>query len=136
MATITTIEGVDPAKATKLRAAGIRTVEALLDTAADKKGRRALAGATGLDEGSILSWVNVADLMRISGVSRQYSELLEAAGVDTVKELRRRNAENLAAAMLAANTHGRNRLVKRPPSARVVAGWIGQAKDLPPVVTH
>lgn len=136
MATITTIEGIGPAKATTLRAAGVRTVEALLDTAADKKGRRALAEATGLDEGSILSWVNFADLMRISGVSRQYSELLEAAGVDTVKELRRRNADNLAASMLEANNRGRNRLVKRPPSAKVVAGWVAQAKDLPPVVTH
>ena len=136
MATVSTIEGIGPRFATKLNAAGIRTVEKLLEAGATKSGRRALAAETGLDEGRILEWVNRADLMRVRGVSRQYSDLLEAAGVDTVKELRRRNATNLTAAMEAANTRRRNELVKRTPSAVVDQKWIDAAAALDPVVSH
>lgn len=136
MASVTTIEGIGPKQAEKLRAAGVRTCEKLLEVAGGRKGRKDLAATTGVSEKLVLEWVNRADLMRIKGVSAQYSDLLEAAGVDTVKELRRRNAENLATAMLEANQKGRNRLVQRPPSATVVAKWVEQAKALEPAVTH
>ena len=44
----------------------------------------------------ILEWVNHADLWRINGVGSEYSDLLEAAGVDSPAELAQRNAANLA----------------------------------------
>jgi predicted flap endonuclease-1-like 5' DNA nuclease len=95
------IEGIGPAFGANLQAAGIKTTEALLDKSKDPKGRKALAAETGIDESRILKWANMADLMRIKGVGEEYSELLEAAGVDTVKELKMRNAANLHAAMKA-----------------------------------
>ncbi len=136
MASVTTIEGIGPRNAGKLQKAGIRTCEKLLEEGATRKGRNALAKETGVDAKQLLEWVNRADLMRVKGVSRQYSDLLEAAGVDTVKELRRRNAENLTRAMEEANAAKRKKLVQRTPSVKVVQKWVDSAKELDPVVKH
>ena len=122
MASIAAIEGIGDKYKAILRDNGLRTCEALLERGATRKGRNELADATKLGDKRILEWVNRADLMRIKGVSTQYSDLLEAAGVDTVKELKGRNAENLAAAMEAANNRKKNKLVQRTPSAKVVQG--------------
>lgn len=134
MAKIEEIEGIGDVIGAKLRAAGVKTVEGLLEAGANAKGRKELEAATGIDASRILGWVNKADLCRISGVSTQYSDLLEAAGVDTVKELRNRNAENLTAKMEEVNAA--KNLVNRTPSAKVVADWIEQAKSLEPKVSH
>ncbi len=128
------IEGIGPSNGKKLRAAGINSVGQLLKLCCDKKGRAATAKSTGISEGKLLKWTNHADLFRISGVASQYAELLEAAGVDTVKELRNRNAENLAAKMQEVNA--KKKLVRRPPSEKVVSDWVAQAKKLKPTVTH
>ncbi len=131
---IDTIEGIGPANRDKLRAAGIKTTDALLKLCCDKKGRKAAAEKSGCSEGQLLKWVNMADLMRIKGVGEEYSELLEAAGVDTVKELRNRNAENLTQAM--ADTNAKKKLVRSVPSLKQVTNWVAQAKTLPPTITH
>ncbi len=131
---IDTIEGIGPANRDKLRAAGIKTTDALLKLCCDKKGRKAAAEKSGCSEGQLLKWVNMADLMRIKGVGEEYSELLEAAGVDTVKELRNRNAENLTQAM--ADTNAKKKLVRSIPSLKQVTNWVAQAKTLPPTITH
>jgi len=128
------IEGVGPKMGAALRGAGIRTVDKLLVAGGDKKSRQALSKATGISEARILKCVNMADLFRISGVASQYAELLECAGVDTVKELKHRNAENLAAKM--AEVNAAKRLVRRPPSSAVVSRWVTQAKGLPAMVSH
>ena len=98
MASITAV-GLPTREATKLRKNGVRTTDALLKVAATKTGRRKLAGKTKLAERDVLGWVNRADLMRVKGIGPEYADLLEVAGVDTVKELRTRNAENLLDAM-------------------------------------
>lgn len=128
------IEGIGPAHAEKLREAGIETTEALLEAGADAAGRRKLAAETGLPGANILNWVNRADLMRVKGVGEEFSDLLEAAGVDTVKELRRRNPENLQQAMQAVNEE--KNLVRRTPTLAEVEKWVAHAKELPPVVTY
>lgn len=128
------IEGVGPKTGEAFRRTGIRTVEDLLNKGADKRSRRELAAATGIGESTILRCVNMADLFRINGVASQYAELLESAGVDTVKELKNRNAENLAEKM--AEVNNQKKLVRRPPSAIVVQGWVSQAKELPAKVTY
>ena len=128
------IEGIGPAYKEKLNGAGIETTDNLLETCGDKKGRTALAEKTGLSEGQILKWTNMADLMRISGVGEEYSELLEAAGVDTVKELRNRNAENLAAKMAEVNEE--KKLTRAVPSTSQVEKWVEQAKTLDPKITY
>lgn len=128
------IEGIGPKFGAALRAAGVKTVDDLLEAGASKKSRLELADKTGISEARILKCVNMADLFRINGVASQYAELLECAGVDTVKELKHRNAENLAAKMAEVNVE--KRLVRRPPSATVVNDWIAQAQKLPAKVSH
>ncbi len=128
------IEGIGPVYAEKLGLADVKTVEGLLELGKDKTGRKKIAEASGLDEGKILDWVNMADLFRIKGVSSQNAEILKAAGVDTVKELRNRNAENLHAKIAEVNAE--KKLVRQIPSLSLVQGFIEQAKELTPVVTH
>jgi predicted flap endonuclease-1-like 5' DNA nuclease len=128
------IEGIGPAFAEKLQAAGCQTTDDLLRAGATKAGRASLAAQTGINEGMILEWVNAADLMRINGVGSEFSDLLEAAGVDSPAELAQRNAANLAQTFgeldMARNT------TRRIPSEKEVAGWIDQAKKLDKVVEH
>lgn len=128
------IEGIGPKTGAALRNAGIRTVQGLLEAGCDKKSRKSLADRTGISESRILKCVNMADLFRIKGVASQYAELLECAGVDTVNELKHRNAENLAAKMAAVNEE--KKLVRRPPSVAVVSSWVSQAKQLPAKVLY
>ena len=134
MTNIATIEGIGPVFAEKLTAAGVKTVEGLLEAAKDPKGRKTLAEASGIDEKRILNWANKADLMRIKGVGEEYSDLLEAAGVDTVKELKTRRADNLTAKMTEVNAA--KKLVRQAPSLKAVEGWIAAAKDLPRMLTY
>lgn len=128
------IEGVGETYAGKLKAAGIGTIEALLDKGSTPKGRKELAEASGISDGLILEWVNHVDLFRIKGVASEYSDLLEAAGVDTVPELAQRNAENLFQKMNEVNAA--KNLVRRLPVLSQVADWIEQAKKLPRVITY
>lgn len=128
------IEGIGESYGKALIENGVKTTNDLLKRGATAKGRKDLAAATGLSEKLILKWANHADLMRISGIGPEYSELLEAAGVDTVKELRRRNAENLAAAMDAVQKE--KQLTRVAPSAKVVAKWVEKAKALEPKISH
>jgi predicted flap endonuclease-1-like 5' DNA nuclease len=132
MATIGDVEGIDPKNATRLRKAGVRTTEGLLRVAATASGRRGLAATTGLESSRILAWVNRADLMRIKGVGSEYADLLETAGCDTVKELRRRNPVNLTTAMVEINE--KKRLVRRLPTEAMVRAWVEQAKTMDPAV--
>ena len=128
------IQGIGPVYAEKLIAAGIETVDQLLEKGASAKGRQALEEETGIRHDLVLTWVNHADLFRVKGVGPQFAELLEAAGVDTVKELRNRNAANLAAKMLEVNEA--KHLCKRTPVEKEVQKFIDLAKELEPVVTH
>ena len=131
---IDTIEGIGPVYKAKLKELGIETVANLLELGASRKGREELAANSAISEALVLKWVNMADLMRISGVGEEYSELLEAAGVDTVKELRNRNPENLLKAMLEANQQ--HAMVRRTPHLSEVESWVAQAKLLDPVITY
>ena len=128
------VEGIGPKYAEVLKQAGIDTTAKLLEAGADKKGRKALADKTSISESSILKWVNMCDLFRIKGVAGQFAELLEGAGVDTVKELRNRNAENLAEKVAEVNKA--KHLCKATPGVKTVSQWIDQAKLLAPMVTY
>lgn len=122
---IAEIEGVSSVYSEKLKAAGINTVDGLLDKCAGKAGRASLAKETGIEEKLILKWANHADLFRINGIGPQFSELLEEAGVDTVKELRTRNAENLYAKIKEVNEA--KSLVRRLPSLDQITKMIEEA---------
>jgi predicted flap endonuclease-1-like 5' DNA nuclease len=131
---LTKIEGLGPDDAARLAAAGIRTTEGLLQAAGSAARRRALAKQTGIDGASLLEWVNRADLIRIRGVGKEFSDLLEASGVDSVKELAVRKPANLQAKMAEVNQL--DKLVRRAPSLTEVERWVREAKALPPAVTH
>lgn len=128
------IEGVGDVYAPKLMAAGINTPEDLLEKCAAPAGRKALAEQTGISEKLILKWTNHADLFRIVGVGPQFSELLEAASVDTVKELKHRVAANLVAKLEEVNAA--KNLVNRVPSEKEVQKMIDQAKEMEPKMTY
>lgn len=128
------IEGIGPVYAEKLHAAGINTTDDLLAKGGTRARRKELADATGIDDGKILTWVNHSDLHRIDGIAGQTSELMEAAGVDTVKELATRNAANLAAKMEEVNAA--KNLSGRVPSADQLQKMIDQAKTLDQKVFH
>ena len=128
------IEGIGAAYAGKLAADGIGDTDSLLEKGCTKKGRAAIAEKCGISEKLVLKWVNMADLFRIKGVGSEYAELLECGGVDTVKELATRNAENLAAKLAEVNAD--KSLTRRVPSQSVVEEWVSQAKALPGKVTH
>lgn len=134
MPSIDAIEGIGPKYATKLRKAKVRTTEALLKRGATRSGRKDLATETGCTDAQILEWVNRADLMRVKGIGEEYSDLLEAAGVDTVKELKTRKPANLLAKMVEVNT--KKRLVRRLPTEKMVEGWVAAAAKLEAVVKY
>ena len=134
MAKIEAIEGIGDVYGAKLRALGIQTTDQYLARAATRKGRQELAEALDVSEKLVLNWANRADLFRIKGIGEEYSDLLEAAGVDTVPELAQRNPENLHQKLLEVNAA--KRLVRRPPSLKQVESWVAQAKELPRVLSY
>jgi predicted flap endonuclease-1-like 5' DNA nuclease len=134
MTAIVDIEGIGGVYEGKLKAVGVTTVEKLLETGATPKGRKDLAEKTGISGDLILKWVNHADLYRIKGIGQEYSDLLEAAGVDTVMELAQRKAENLYAKLDEVNSA--KKLVRKLPTQEQVAGWVDAAKGLPRVVSY
>ncbi len=131
---IAEIDPLHPGIATKLRSFGIRTTTKLLEAAKDPKGRKSLAERTGLSPQCLLRVANFADKMRIKGIGEEYAELLEAAGVDTVRELKYRNPANLAKRIAEVNK--RLKLVRALPSEKVVVRWIETAKKLPIKISY
>jgi predicted flap endonuclease-1-like 5' DNA nuclease len=128
------IEGIGQVFETRFREQGIRTVESFLDAAADRPRRQKLAQRMNIPDTLILEWANLADLMRVKGVGEEYSQLLEAAGVDSPLELRNRRADHLHAKLIEINTV--KKYVRRLPSLDQVKIWIDEAKNLAQVVTH
>jgi uncharacterized protein DUF4332 len=128
------LKTIGPGVAALFKSAGIRSTGKLLRAAKDPKGRKALAAKTGLDEKCILRSANMADRMRIKGIGEDYAVLLEAAGVDTVRELKYRNPRNLAKAMADANS--KRKLVQLLPSEKAIERWIEHAKRLDLVISY
>ncbi len=131
---IAELDVIQPGLANRLKSFGIRTTDRLLEAAKDVKGRKALAERTGLSPQCLLRVANFADKMRIKGIGEDYAELLEAAGVDTVRELKFRNPGNLAKRMAEVNK--RLKLVRVLPSEKVVFRWIETAKSLPIKISY
>ncbi len=128
------IEGVGEVFAAKLNDAGVHTSEEYLELCATPGGRNSLAEKTGISQSLILKWANHTDLFRVPGIGPQFAELLEASGVDTVKELRHRNAASLAAKLEEVNAE--KKLTRRVPSEKEVAKMIEAAKELEPKMSY
>lgn len=133
MARIDQVAGVDQRQATKLRKAGVRTGRGLAEHASTRRGRTEVAKATGISSKDLQLWVHHADLLRVRGVGAEYAELLVASGVDTLRDLRRRNPTALLAKIIGLN--GSLRVVDRLPTESMVEGWIEAAGDLEPSIS-
>jgi predicted flap endonuclease-1-like 5' DNA nuclease len=134
MATLETVEGIGPTYAEKLERAGVFNTEELLEQGAKPDGRKAMAEKSGISEKQLLNFINKVDLMRIKGVGEEFSDLLEASGVDSVPELAQRRADNLTKKMEEVNAE--KNLCRATPSESVVEGWIEQAKTMERAVFH
>ncbi len=133
MASISAIRAIGQRDATRLRKGRVRTTEALLEQASSRRGRADIASRTGIATTDLLKWAQQADLMRVKGVGAEYADLLAASGVDTIKALRRRNAQNLMASLTQINS--KRRRVQRLPTVEMIQGWIDAANVIEPGVT-
>ena len=132
MARIDQVAGIGLKEATKLRKAGIRTSKGLIEAASTRRGRGDLAAFLDLDTKDLQQWVNHSDLLRVRGVGAEYAELLVASGVDTLRDLRRRNPTALLAKIIGLN--GEARVVRRLPTEAMVEGWIEASKEIKPTL--
>jgi predicted flap endonuclease-1-like 5' DNA nuclease len=128
------IEGVGDVIGEKFRSAGIKDTNSLLANSRTAEQRKELAKKTGLSEARILKFANMADLYRISGIGSEFSELLEATGVNSVPDLARQNATSLTQKMMTINE--KKKLTRREPSEKDVSKWIEQAGTLPQMLDH
>ena len=131
---ITEIEGIGDIYTVKLRKIGISSTDKLLERSRTPKDRENIAKLAGISPKLILEWANLADLMRIKGIGQEWADLLEEAGVDTVKELKSRKADNLYDKIIEVNDE--KWLVRRLPPLNYVRDWIKQANKLPPALEY
>jgi hypothetical protein len=131
---ISDIEGLSAFAASKLKAQGIRTTDALLEAASTVKGRKALSARTGISEQQLLEWANVSDYMRIPGMGKAKVNLVRAAGVATVRELAYRNPSRLTQNMREVNE--KRKLVRVLPSEKSVGDLIAKARKLAPKISY
>lgn len=128
------IEGIGKNYAEKLNSLGIKTTKDLLEKGRTPTGREELAQKSGVSPKLILEWVQDSDLMRINGVSEEYSDLLDEAGIKNIPDLAKSDPEDLLAKILEATK--KKNIVRRPPSLKVVTKWIEQAKKLPKIIEY
>ena len=131
---IETIEGIGPTYGNRLRNSGVASVEDLLRAGSTRNGRRALAIEVGVAPATMHKWVFRADFFRIRGIGKQYSSLLESAGVNTVTDLSRRNPKNLYDRLRETNRE--KNLVRRTPPYKMIKGWTKSAKNLRRIVKY
>lgn len=134
MTNLAKIEGIGPTYAEKLKKTGITTTQALLEKGATVNGRHEIAEMTGISEEKVLRWVNLSDLFRVKGIGEEYSDLLEAAGVDTVPEMAQRNPKNLYEMLTTVNEE--KNFVRQVPSQTTIEAWIENAKTLPKIIKY
>jgi hypothetical protein len=128
------IREIGPAMAERLRSQRIRTTSKLLQQTKNLRGRQRLAAALGVPESLLLKWTTLSDRMRVKGVGEDYAQLLSAAGVTTVRELKYRNPKKLAEAMATQNA--KRKLVHVLPSEKSVSKWVEHAKSLPVLISY
>lgn len=122
---VTDIVGVDARSAAKLRRAGVGTVGDMWTRAGDRTGRTDLSGTTGIEADRLDDWAKKADLMRVKSIGPKYAALLDAAGVTSLKQLRRRSAESLHEKLLETNRS--SKIVEHVPGVDELAQWIEKA---------
>lgn len=131
---ISKLRGLDAALAGKLQAEGLSNSDQLLEAACRPAGRKEVAAKCGVDTKAILELANRADLARVKGVAGVFGDLLEVAGVDTVKELATRRPDNLHKKIVEVNAE--QQVAGRNPTMADVESWVAQAKELPKMLEY
>jgi predicted flap endonuclease-1-like 5' DNA nuclease len=131
---ITSIEGIGRIYGKRLRKIGVRTLDDLLMEGYNRSGRYQLAEEIGVSTSTVFKWVSRADFFRIDGIGKQYSSLLESAGITSVSNLSRRDPNKIYERL--KRTNWRKNLVKRIPTYTMVEEWIESAKNLRPIVIN
>lgn len=132
--TLGELRGITTTILNSLKAQGVSDSNELLEATKTSSDRKSLAAASGVDVATILELANRADLARIKGIGRVYSDLMEESGVDTVKELAKRVPTNLHAKLIQINSV--RQFTQRPPSVEQVGDFVEQAKSLPPLLEY
>ncbi|MCI0474642.1 MAG: DUF4332 domain-containing protein [Anaerolineales bacterium] len=128
------VRGISPAHAKTLRQHGLGDINKYLAATKTAEKRRALAQELNVSEQQVLEHANRCDLARVVGIGRVFSNLLENAGVDTVKEMAARVPQNLYEKL--AETNVGKRYAQRNPTLKEVKGWVAQAKKLPKTLEY
>ncbi len=129
---IETIEGIGSIYGRNLRRAGITSIDDLLRAGSTRRKRYYLAKKVGVSPSTVLRWICRADLFRVSGIGKQYSSLLESAGVNSVANLSKRNPHKLYQQLIETNWE--KNMVKRTPPLEKVKDWVENAKTLKQLV--
>jgi hypothetical protein len=130
---VKTIEGIGSWRGRLLNSMDIRTVDDFLSVGASRVGRQRVARRLGVSYKMVLSWVHRGDLLRVRGVGKQYSELLESAGVSSVADLSNRDALVLWETLRGVNRE--KRLVRRVPPSETIEMWVYNAQKLDPIIS-
>ncbi len=128
------LRGLTPEIQENLKGFKIIKPEQLLQAGCTPEGRKELAAKTGIDPKVLLELLNRADLARIKGIGEVFANLLEEAGVDTVKELAHRVPANLHAKL--AEINGAKHLAHRTPKVEEIEAWVAEAKALPKIIEY
>ncbi len=131
---IETIEGVGLVCGGLLRNLGICTVSDLLKVGVTERGRHRIANEVGVNSGTVLKWVYRGDLLRVRGIGRKYSALLESAGVNTVGDLSTKKPHYLCQTLKTVNRE--RKLVGRAPPCKTIEVWVYNAKNLKPLLVE
>ena len=87
-----------------------------------------VAEHVGIEDFVVRKWASMSDLMRLSGIEGQFSELMVYAGIDSVQDLGQQSAGALHNRLSGSNQE-QNR-VKEIPDERSLDLMISQAKSL------
>ncbi len=106
--------------------AGVKHSGQLYDRIAAKKRRAAFARKSGLAPEQLVKWARFIDLMQLDGIGPKMVRLLNAAGVETLKDFKRSKAAALYKKIRLVNRGGRYSQVV--PGVDVLKAWIKRAR--------
>ncbi len=128
------LEGINSVYAEKLVGVGITNIEELLEKCLSLAGIEELEETTGIEKSLIIKWVNLAGLLQIKGIKREYFSLLSVLGIHTISELKDRFPETLHSQMMKINHQ--QQLVQHLPSLSMVRSWVAQAINIQRKTAH
>ena len=110
----------------RLNALGYKTWADVLEKTGNSKEIKALEKEVKIGRQQLTAWTDRARLAGVIGKRAGVLDLLTAAGVNTPKKLKMRNAENLLVKLKKVNAE--KEIVSRVPTTKQLKTWIEKAK--------